>query len=162
MSVIQRLKQYTDGIGVIEKTFAAAATAIATGASLLAGSRTLAILMIISTVAAAILSWIFTSATYRNCNKSICLRVRRWYLSACALGIVLVASAFIIANSNVGGISPILARVRELLLTVMLVFDLTVLVGVFIAVYFVVGGIIVSSPAMWRIDSTPSANSTTS
>jgi hypothetical protein len=162
MSLIQRLKRYTEGIGAIEKALAAASTAIATGASLLAGSRTLAVLMIASAVTAAVLSWIFTASTYRYCKKSQCLRVRRRYLVACALGSIVVASAFVIADPNVAGISPTLARIRELLLTVMLVFDLIVTMGIFIAVYFVVGGIIVSSPAMWQSDSTPPASFTTS
>jgi len=146
---LKKLKAYLDAVETLQRLGAVAVPIVSASLAVFVGSRTVAILIAVAAAVAAVFGVFFTSATYQGDSKQVCFTVRRKYLirSAVSAGVVLLA--FVISDPDVAVMVGFIAPIREFLLTAMLLFDVTVAIGAFLSVYFLVGSIVLSSPSLW-------------
>jgi hypothetical protein len=144
------LKAYAESVDSLQKLASAALPLAGALASLLViGSRTLAIVMAVVAILAGGLGFYFTIGAHAGRQRGPCLKLKNWYVLWSICGILFTVAILLVADPDFVKVGSLFERIRELLLSTMLLLNFFVAAGVFIFVYFLVGAIVLSSPKLW-------------
>jgi uncharacterized Tic20 family protein len=146
MSIVDRLKKHLEAFETLYKAGSLLFTGATMAAAFIVRSHKLSIVIAASALIGGLIGFLTAAWRYAPLDSKNRNRLLRFHVVFAILSFVLVVAILALADPGLAAISTVLARIREFVLTTMLIFNVLIAVGTFVFAYAGAAAILISAP----------------